>query len=487
MNAWRRPDLRGTLSVATLAVCMAFLNGCSLAPVYHTPTVNIKADAWQDSIWHVAKPMDEKARGDWWQLFNDPILAGLEDQIDQSSPSLAAALARYDAANAYTRQLQAALGPTVDGGVNLTNNRQSDNRPLRGSNQPNVYDANTVGLSANYALDIWGQVRNQIAAGKANAQASAADLETVRLSLQASLADNYVSLRGVDAQIQNFNTAIDAYTKALELTVRRHDGGVASGIDVARAQTQLSSVKSQAADLFAQRAIYEHAIASLTGQPAMSFKLPPAKVDMTLPDIPMTLPSELLLRRPDIAAAERHTAAANANIGVARAAYYPSLSLGASYGVQNTGTANLFSMPNTFWSLGPTALLNLFDSGKHDAQLAQARAALEESSSTYRAVVLTAFQQVEDNLSRLKYDQVSEIEQRQAIKSSNTALDLALNRYREGAVNYLEVVTSQEAALTASQRAIEIHTQQLKSSVDLIRALGGGWTLADSPLMSTSP
>jgi NodT family efflux transporter outer membrane factor (OMF) lipoprotein len=486
MNARYRPAIRTALIMA-LAISVALLNGCSLAPVYHVPTVDIPVNAWQDNIWHLAKPLDEQSHGNWWQLFNDPDLTALENQVDKASPSLAAALARFDEATAYTRQLQAGLGPTVDGGVNLTNNRQSDNRPLRGSNQPNVYDANTVGLSANYALDIWGQIRNLVAAGRASAEASAADLETARLSLHANLADNYVSLRGVDAQIQIFNNAIDAYTKALELTERRHDGGVASGIDVARAQTQLSSVRSQAADLLAQRAIYEHAIASLIGQPAMSFKLPSANLSLALPDIPVSLPSELLLRRPDIASAERRAAAANANIGVARAAYYPSLSLGAAYGVQNTGNADLFSMPNTFWSIGPTALMNLFDSGKHDAQLAQARAALEEASANYRSVVLTAFQQVEDNLSRLKYDKESEMEQQQAIKSSDTALNLALNRYREGAVNYLEVVTSQEAALNASQRALDIHTQQLKSSVDLIRALGGGWNRDNNPSISHLP
>ncbi len=477
------------ISLARLTLCASVVSvgGCSLAPIYHAPVVDIHADVWQDNVWHIARPMDAQSHGNWWEMFNDPILNELENRLDKTNPSLAAALARYDEATSYTRQLESGLGPTVDGGVSLTNNRQSKNRPLRGANQPNVYDANTVGLSANYALDIWGQVRNMVVAGKANAEASAADMETVRLSLHAILAENYVSLRGTDAQIQNFSHAIDAYTKALELTQRRHDGGVASGIDVARAQTQLSSVRSQAADLGAQRAIYEHAIASLTGQPAMEFRLLAASQEMALPEIPVSLPSELLLRRPDISAAERRVAAANATIGVARAAYYPSLSLGAAYGVQNTGKADLFSIPNTFWSLGPTALMNLFDSGKHDAQLAQARSAMEEMSSIYRAVVLAAFQEVEDNLSRLTYERESEMEQQQAIKSSNTSLDLALNRYREGAVNYLEVVTSQEAALNASQRAIDIHTQALRSSVDLIRALGGGWNRSSSSLISNLP
>ena len=464
------------LAGISLSGLVGLLCSCSLAPVYHAPQVELQNDAWQDNTWHLARPADDSPHGDWWQLFHDPVLNQLEAQIDSANPGLAAALARYDAATAYTRQLQAAQGPSVDAGVGLTNNRQSKDRPLRGSGQPNVYDANTVGLSASYTLDIWGQVRNMVAAGQAEAQASAADLETVRLALHAALADNYVSLRGVDAQSRIFSDAVEAYTRALELTQRRHAGGVASGIDVARAQTQLSSVCSDAADLQAQRAIYEHAIASLIGKPAMSFSLPVANAAMTLPEIPLSLPSELLLRRPDIAAAERRTAEANANIGVARAAYFPSLSLGAAYGVQNTGRADLFSMPDTFWSIGPSALLNLFDSGKHDAQLAQAQANLKLASANYRSVVLAAFQQVEDNLARLKYDRQSALEQQLAMQSSETALNLALNRYREGAVNYLEVVTSQEAALTATRRALDIHTQQLKSGVDLIRALGGGWS-----------
>ncbi len=479
MSRKRRPVFYK--AICTLAVSAALLNGCSLAPVYHAPAVAIPTDSWQDNMWQLAKPVDDQSHGNWWQLFNDPTLNSLEDQIDKANPSLAAALARYDEATAYTQQLQAGLGPTVGADVGLSNNRQSDNRPLRGANQPNVYDANTVGLSASYALDIWGQVRNQVAAGKANAQASAADLQTVRLSLQATLADTYVSLRGIDAQIKISNDAITAYTQALDLTQRRHEGGVASGIDVSRAQTELSSVKSEAADLLAQRAIYEHAIASLIGQPAMSFSLPAEMQHMEIPDIPVSLPSELLLRRPDIAAAERRTAAANATIGVARAAYYPGLSLGAAYGVQNTGSAGLFSVPNTFWSIGPNALMTLFDSGLHDAQLAQARAALEEASSVYRSVVLNAFQQVEDNLSQLKFSKQSELEQQEAMVASEKTLALALNRYREGAVNYLEVVTSQEASLAATRRAVDIHTQQLKSSVDLIRALGGGWSQNTNP------
>lgn len=472
-----------TLPRATLAALAVglLLNGCSLAPVYHAPVIVIKSDTWQDSLWQPAKPDDEVPHGSWWQLFNDPQLDQLEASIDAANPGLAAALARYDEANAYTNQLQAGLGPTVDAGASLTNNRESAHRPLRGANLPNVYQANTVGLAASYPLDIWGKVRNMVQAGQDTAQASAADLESLRQALHATLADNYVSLRAIDTQIQIVNEAIAAYKRALDLTERRHEGGVVSGIDVTRALTELSSARSQASDLQGKRAQFEHAIASLLGQPAMNYRLAASAQSMALPSIPLSLPSQLLLRRPDIAAAERRTAAANADIGVARAAYYPNLNLSANYGVQNAGTGNLFSVPNTFWSLGPGALMNLFDSGKHDAELAQARAALEAASADYRGVVLSAFQQVADDLSRLKYAQQSELDQRQAQAAAESTLVMALNRYREGAVNYLEVVIAQQAALTATQRSLDIHTQQLRSSVDLIRALGGGWTTASLP------
>ena len=465
----------GLPGLSLMLALMLMVSGCSLAPVYHAPVIDLPHDNWDESLWQPARPADDQPHGKWWLLFNDPVLNALQDQIDQANPALAAALARFDAANAYLSQLKAAQGPSVDAGAALTNNRQSKNRPLRGSGQPDVFDANTVGLTAGYTLDIWGLVRSQVAAGQAQAQASQADMETVRLSLHAILADNYVSLRGVDEEIRIDEDAVTAYTRALELTTRRHDGGVASGIDVARAQTQLSSVRSEASALLAQRALYEHAIASLTGQPAMAFHVPAASARLSLPATPHSLPSQLLLRRPDIAAAERRAAAANAQIGAARAAYYPNLTLGAAYGVQNTGAAGLFSIPNTFWSLGPSALLNLFDYGRHDAQLAEAKAALEAASANYRYTVLAAFQQVEDNLAVLKYNQQGALDQDQAVLASQNALTLALNRYREGAVNYLEVVTSQEAALTAARRALDIHTQQLKASVDLIRALGGGW------------
>lgn len=470
-----------------LALASLALGGCSLAPIYHAPTVTITDDAWKDSPWHPAQPADQLPRGAWWTVYSDTTLSGLEEKIDAANPNLASALARYDQATAYTDQLRSGLFPSVDAGTSFTQNRQSDNRPLRGANQPNVYQANTVAVSANYELDLWGRVRNLVSAGQANAQASAADVENVRLSLHAQLADNYVRLRGLDEQANLLNDTVTAYSRALQFTQDRHKGGIASGLDVARAQTQLSSVRAQVSNIAAQRSLYEHAIASLIGQPAMSFSLPPVQGSMTVPQVPVAIPSVLLQRRPDLAAAERRAAAANASIGVARAAFYPDISLFAGYGFQDTG-GTLLTAPNSFWNIGPGAILNLFDAGLHEAKLNQAKAVLDQAGADYRAAALAAFQQVQDDLSQLKYYRESELEQDEAVKSSATTLKLAFNRYREGAVNYLEVVTAQADALAAQRSALDLHTQQLRTSVDLIRAVGGGWSqesLADGKTVAS--
>ena len=451
------------------------MGGCSLAPVYKAPVVSVPADEWKDSPWQIAKPADNMSHGDWWKIYADPTLDDLESKVEKGSPSLAAALARYDQATAYLQQLGAAQAPSVDLGAGATRNRQSDNRPLRGANQPDVYAANTAGIGINYELDIWGRIRNLVEAGKAAAEASAADYENVRLSLHAQLADNYVKLRGVEAQAKILRDTVTAYERALELTKDRHGGGIASGLDVARAETQLSSARAQVALVAAQRAVYEHAIASLLGLPAMGFSLPVVDKVMAVPEIPTGLPSALLQRRPDIAAAERRTASANALIGVAEAAYYPDFTIGADFGYQNTGQGGFLTAPNSFWSLGPGVIFNIFDDGLRDAQVAQARAVQAQAGAQYRATVLAAFQQVEDDLSHLKFDHEGEMQQNAAVVSANKTLTLASNRYREGMVNYLEVVIAQTSALSAERSALDLHTQQLQTSVDLIRALGGGW------------
>lgn len=463
------------LAAATAAV---LLGGCSLAPTYRTPALPPMPASYKEAgtAWKAAEPSDQQSRGAWWSVYSDNTLDQLESKLDADNPSLAAALARYDTARAFESQLNAGLFPHIGAVANPIRARQSNNRPLRGSNQPNEYDSDTVGVEADVDLDLWGRIRNEVSQGHALAQAAQADLAAAKLSLEAQLADNYVRLRGYDIQASILDDALTAYTRALTLTENRHAGGVASGLDVSRAQTQLHDAQAQVTDIQAQRALVEHAIASLVGVPASSFAMAPLQEQLQVPTTPVGLPSTLLERRPDIASAERRVYAANAGIGVARAAFFPDLSLSGAYGFQDTGMGNLLSVGNRFWALGPLATLNLFDAGLRRAQLREAKAEFAAASADYRQTVLSAFRQVEDDLVLLR-DLGTEAQQEdQAVVAAQTTLSIATNRYREGIVNYLDVVVAQTAALVAERDAQTIRTRRLQASVDLIRALGGGWT-----------
>ncbi len=459
----------------------AAVGGCALAPPYRPPVVAPPASYGAMGEWLQAAPADALPRGAWWELYGEPALDALEERLERSSPDLAAAAARYAEARALAAEANSGLFPLVGAGAFATRNRQSDGRPLRSAAQPAEYRDNVAAGTASYELDLWGRMRNLATIGRASAQASAADLASVRLSLEAELAGDYLTLRGLDLETSLLLDTVAAYQKALGLARSRHDGGIASGLDVARAETQLHTAAAQLTDVAARRALLEHAIARLVGEPAPGLAMPAAATLPPLPDIPVAVPSTLVERRPDVAAAERRTAAANAAIGVARAAYFPRLTLTAAGGFESSGAADWLSAPNRLWAVGPAAALTLFDAGARRAEVARARSALTEATEHYRATVLSAFQEVADDLALLELLRQERDEQQQAAIAAKRALDLATNRYVEGAVNYLDVVVAQTAALQADRAVLSLQVRRLTASVGLIRGLGGGWRAGDVP------
>ena len=464
----------------------AALASCSLAPPLKTPDVPTASTYKEIAPWTIAQPADRLPRDSWWAIYGDAQLDDLQKKLIANNPDLAAALASYNQARAFSDQVRSGLFPTITGSADVERDRQSDNKPLRGpiSASPSYYSSNTVGAEATYELDLWGRVRNEVASGNALAQAAAADLENARLSLIAELVDDYIQLRGFDRDSAILDDTVKAYRRALDLTKQRHDGGIAPGLDVARAQTQLDVARSQFAQTLAQRALMEHAIAALVGESASQFSIAVQTDEIKLPQVPTGIPSTLLQRRPDVAAAQRRMESSNADVGVARAAFFPSITLNAGGGYQSTQFPNWLQAPNSFWAIGPSALLTIFDAGKRNAQVTQARAALDEASAKYRSVALSAFQQVEDNLALLDhYHDASEAE-KSAVAAAQRSLDFSMDRYREGAVNYLDVVTSQTAALQTQRDALDLDTRQLRASVALIRALGGGWSVSEDMAQS---
>lgn len=465
-------------SKALVAALLVSVSGCSLAPDYHRPAIAAPGKYLEvPTGWTTAAPAADAPAAAWWQSFHDPVLDTLEDRIETDNPTLAAAVARYDEAVGELRVAKAQLYPQIDANSGVSRVRAPANRPLTvpgtavgGSVEYNEYQ---VGASLSWEIDLFGRVRNLIAANRAQAAASAADVAGSRLGLQTSLATSYFQMRGLDARLELLKQTVAAYQRAYDLTETRHEGGVGTGLDVSRARTQLATARAEISDVRAQRAAYEHAVAALVGVPASSFAIPTDTRQPDPPSFPAGTPSTLLQRRPDIDAAERRVFAANAQVGVARAALYPALSLGGNAGQETTGP-NILSAASTFWALGPASLaLNLFDGGQHRARVRIARSQFDEAAANYKQTVLTAFREVEDDLA-LGRDLVQETQdQKDAATSAGRTLDLALIRYRDGASDYLEVVTAQTAALDAQRALLDLQTRGLTNAVDSVRALGG--------------
>ena len=452
------------------------LAACSNAPAYHPATVPSPEAYRETGPWAAATP--STPAGEWWRAFGDPQLDALESRIARDNPTLAAAFARSQEARAALRIAQADALPTFSGASSVGYDRQSDNRPLRSASQPADYGNTILGIGASYELDLWGRVRDSIAAGRSNALASNDDVATIRLSLESDLARSYVLLRGLDAETDLLNASIAAYKQADQVVRARFDGGIATGIDTGRSGALLADAKAQLADVRAARARLEHAIASLVGTPSSSFALPPSGNTLHVFVTPVGLPSTLLQRRPDVAAAERRMFAANRAIGVARAAFFPTIDLTATGGTNATSLAGLAAASNAFWAIGPTLALSLFDGGRRKAGVQMAQARWDEASGAYRATALTAFQEVEDSLSALHYFGDEDQAEARAAEEAQQAADLSTIRYEKGASNYLDLVTSQTAALLAQRRAIEVHTLRLNAAVALAHSLGGGWESA---------
>ena len=478
--------MRRVVLAAGLATLL--LGGCMVGPAYKKPSVPMTPAYKEAEGWKAANPSDHLPRGQWWAIFRDPDLDALAAQIAPANQTLKVAEARLREARAQVRFNRAALFPTISTSVGASSIRESANRPFltpNASTIPGIGHGGAgdilLGLDMSYELDLWGRVRRTVAAARHEAQATAADLETARLSLQSELALDYFELRAADAQQQLVDETVKAFEAALKLTTNRFEGGAAPKSDVAQAQTQLDTTRAQAIDVAVQRAQFEHAIATLIGTPPAAFSLPPRPLNTPPPDIPAGLPSEILERRPDIAAAERRVAEANEQIGIAKAAYYPTFMLNASVGFEGSSFGNLLNASSLLWAVGATITQTIFDGGRRRATSDAARASYDATVATYRQTTLTAFQQVEDNLAALRILEQEAQQQRRAVESARLSLQLFTNRYRGGVDNYLQVITAQTVTLTNQRAEIDILRRRMDASVLLVKAIGGGWDVSELP------
>ena len=480
-------------TLLTIIVAALLLASCTVGPDYVRPGAPVATAYKEAEGWKVAEPRDEAIRGAWWEIFDDPVLNRLEEQVSITNQNLALAEAQYRQAQSLVQVARAAYFPMITVGPGYTrsfgtfgargaagNQQIASGTPsgLPGSaasSSSSTISVYSLPASLSWEIDLWGRVRRNVEANRASAEASAADLESTRLLVQAELAQSYFQLRALDSQKELLDRTVAAYQDTLRLTQNRYARGVASKGDVLQAETQLRSTEAQRIDVGVQRAQTEHAIALLLGKPPSEFSLPFSPLSITPPAVPLGLPSELLERRPDIAAAERRMASANAQIGVAVAAYYPALSLSGLAGFESTALSDLLNWSSRFWSVGGSLSETVFQGGLRRAQTEQARAAFEATVASYRQSVLTAFQEVEDNLAALRILEQEAAVQEEAVRASGQSVRVTANQYRQGIVTYINVNVAQTAALGNERTALDILNRRMTAVVQLIRALGGGW------------
>ena len=491
MNWNNNSNVLRNLSLLALAVFAIFSAACMVGPNYKRPTAPVPP-AYKEPPpqnfkeakgWKPSQPNDGAIRGKWWEIFGDPELNALEEQVSISNQNVRAAEAQFREAREAVQVARAALFPIVTTGPGITNSRTSGTLT---NNTLNTFTSGSrteysVPFDLSYTADIWGSIRRGVRQSAEAAQVTAAQLENARLSYQASLAADYFQLHGADGDQELLDRTVKSYEEYLQLTRNRFNGGVASGADVAQAETQLNTAQAELIDLGVVRAQLEHAIAVLIGKPPAGLTMPYAAIKSQPPPIPVGVPSILLERRPDISGAERQMAAINEQIGIAEAAFYPTLTLSASTGLQSSDLLKLFTWPSRFWSVGPLLSETLFDAGRRRAVAAEAGDAYDVTVADYRQVVLTAFQQVEDNLSTLRVLENEARVEGDAVQAAERALAISTDQYKAGTASYLQVITSQTTALQDERTAVDLHTRRMVASVLLIQALGGGWDASTLP------
>jgi NodT family efflux transporter outer membrane factor (OMF) lipoprotein len=480
-----RPRVSGSWAVSrrvtrgVLLGVAALLAACTVGPDYVRPSVDVPSGYKEADGWKVAEPRDQILRGAWWERFGDPRLNALQARVDISSQAVAAAEAQLRQARALVQAARAAYFPTVTVGLGLTRARTSATLGDSSVNAGRTATIIQLPIDLSWELDLWGRIRRTVESTRAGARASVADLEAARLSVRAELAQDYFLLEALDADRALLDETVAAYQRSLQLTQNRYASGVGARADVLRAETQLKTTQAQAIDVGVQRAQLEHAIAVLLGQPASGFSLAAVPLTGTPPEIPVGLPAELLERRPDVAGAERRVAAANAQIGVAVAAYFPTVTLSAGGGLESGSLSEWLMWPSRFWSVGPGISQTVFDGGLRGAQTDQARAAYDASVAAYRQTVLAAFKEVEDNLAALRVLQDEAGVQDEAVSAARQTVTVITNQYRAGTGSYLDVVVGQTTALANERTAVDIRGRRMVAAVLLVKALGGGWTASE--------